>query len=51
VALDCLAVDGHLLLQQHRDLARAVERAGGVELVDAPFDVQLFRRGRQRLVV
>jgi hypothetical protein len=51
VALDRLAVDDQLGPQHRRDLARAVERPGGVDLVDAPLDVQLFGRGRRRLVI
>ena len=51
VALDRLAVDGHLLLEQHGDLAGAIARAGCVQLADphpaggagcAPLDGQLF---------
>ena len=51
MALNGLAVEGHLLLEHRRDLARAVEGMGGVQLVDAPLEVQLFRRGRHRLIV
>jgi hypothetical protein len=51
MALDGLAVDGHLLLQFDGDLARAVEGMRGADLVDAPLDVQVFGRGRHRLVV
>ena len=42
VALDQLAVE----LQDYGDFARAVERVGRVQLVDAPLDGQLGRAGR-----
>ena len=51
MALNRLAVDRHLRLQQHGELARAVEGTGRVQLVDAPLEVEFFRAGRHRLVV
>ena len=47
VALHQLAVEP----QDHRDLARAIERVGRVQLVDAALERQLFRAGRHGLVI
>ncbi len=47
VALHQLAVEP----QDHRDLARAVERVGRVQFVDVALDGQLVRAGQRRLVI
>ncbi len=47
LALHQLAVEP----QDHRDLARAVERVGGVQLVDAALERQLVRAGPQGLII
>jgi hypothetical protein len=47
MALHQLAVEP----QDHRDLARAVERVVRVQLVDAAFESQFFRAGQRRLVI
>ncbi len=51
MALHGFAVDEHLFVQFDRDLAGPIERARGIDFVDAPLNPEFFRRRRQRLII